>query len=87
MVRPLGKNQLDDLAILGSPSTFAIVGHKCWRSLARRGLLKPHGDDGDSFFAITPLGLRVLSDELENGRIHQELPKKRDGALVPGEKK
>lgn len=62
----LGKNQLSTLKMLGCPSAAQVVGCNVSRSLERRGLLR---SDNDSFFCITPAGLRVLADALEAGRI------------------
>lgn len=66
----LGKNQLERLAALGSPSTAQIVGCKITRSLQKRGLLRANND---AFFCITPAGLRVLADEMESGRVEGAL--------------
>lgn len=65
--RPLGKNQRDLLAKLGGVTMSLVVADKLSDSLVRRGLLSAEPDG--SFARITPLGLRVLADELEAGRV------------------
>lgn len=66
MKRPLGKNQLATLRALG-PYRVCIVGGKKHKSLARRGLCEALGDD--SFYAITPDGLRALADAIDRGQL------------------
>lgn len=77
MTRPLGKHQRDALASMADPTIAAISSDKTWRALAKRGLVRSLAKDKDSFFVITPAGLRALADELESGRIKQELPTKK----------
>lgn len=69
MTRPLGKHQLHLLLQLGSPGMRLIVGSRLARSLERRGLLRATGPKGDSFFQITPAGLRALADAFEGGEL------------------
>jgi len=71
----LGKNQLSRLAYMGGVHTFQIVGCKESRALQQRGLLRAHGDDSDSFFSITPAGLRALAAAIDCGRYEQPTPK------------
>ena len=78
MTRPLGKHQRDALAAVADPTVAAISTGAVWRTLAKRGFVRPLASDQDSFFVITPAGLRTLADELEAGRIKQELSQ-RDG--------
>jgi hypothetical protein len=81
----LGDKQIELLAALGCPTWSMICGDKMLRRLAALGLLRPLGDD--SFFCITPAGLRALADALDAGRIKQSLPKKRsdeDDAPIKG---
>lgn len=68
--QPLGKNQLATLRALG-PHLVCIVGSKEHRSLQKRGLVESLGDDGNSFFAITPDGLRSLADAIDSGKLHR----------------
>ena len=63
----IGKNQLRTLVILGSPSMSMVVPGKTERAMIARGLLKC--DEKGGFACITPLGLRILADEMEAGRI------------------
>ena len=63
----LGKNQLDFLAGLAGPRRAAIVGDKLLRSLAKSGYIKALGDD--SFYVITPDGLRAVADALDSGAL------------------
>lgn len=71
-MRPrIGKLQLQTLVMLGSPTTSLIVPTPRERSMIARGLLKC-GESG-GFACITPLGLRVLADEMEAGRVDDAL--------------
>ena len=72
-MRPLGNKQRELLGQLGSPGRFLIVGDKVAESLARRGLLAAQGKNADSFYQITPAGLRALADEWESGRLEFKL--------------
>lgn len=67
----LGKNQLDVLRGLGSPSMAMVVPNKEAKSLVKRGLLRTAESGG--FACITPAGLRVLADALESGQIEGHL--------------
>jgi hypothetical protein len=67
----IGKNQLQTLVMLGSPTMSLVVpGREC-RALIQNGLLRTSETGG--FACITPKGLRALADEMEAGRV--------DGAL------
>jgi hypothetical protein len=69
---PLGKNQLERLCGLASPSSLMIVGDGVTLSLAKRGLLAPKKlDDPNAWLQITPAGLRVLADAFEAGLLEQ----------------
>jgi hypothetical protein len=46
-----------------------VVGDRQTFRLEELGLLKHHGKDGRSFAAITPKGLRLVADAVEDGRI------------------
>lgn len=84
----LGKHQLNLLATMASPFSALIVKDRVAVSLAKRGLLAPHfaGKKGvgsgpaatnrDSFFGITPAGLRALADAYEAGQLEQFLDPK-----------
>lgn len=75
----LGCRQLDHLKTLG-PHLIEIVGSPILRSLKKRGLVKALGEDGDSFYCITPDGLRALADAMDDGRVPpMALPKTWDG--------
>lgn len=80
MTRALGSRQLAYLKALGHPSTYLVVGDAGARSLAKRGLLRAFGKARkgrrDSFYGITPAGMRALADALEDGRIARALPGK-----------
>jgi hypothetical protein len=67
----LGKHQLELLAGLGRPFGLLVVGDAVARSLTKRGLLAARGKGGDSFFQITPAGLRELADAMERGDLEQ----------------
>ena len=73
MPRPLGSRQRELLGKMGCPGRFLIVGDKVVESLARRGLLAAQGKRGDSFYQITPAGLRALAEEWEAGRLEFKL--------------
>jgi hypothetical protein len=63
----LGRNQLRTLVVLGSPTMSLVVPGKAERAMIKRGLLRCA--DSGGFACITPLGLRVLANEMEAGRI------------------
>jgi len=67
----LGKNQIEFLAGLAAPRRAAVSGDKLLRSLATRGLVKPLGANGDSFFVVTADGLRAVADALDSGAIKE----------------
>lgn len=67
----LGKHQLCLLATMASPFSLLVVKDKIAASLAEKGLIAPHSKAGDSFFGITPAGLRVLADAIERGEVDQ----------------
>lgn len=73
----LGKNQLQRLMSLGSPTFLLIVGgDKVSRSLQARGLLVNHfPDNPDAWIRITPAGLRALADAHEAGLLNQFMTK------------
>jgi len=79
-MRPLGKQQLQRLLGLASPSSLLIVGDAVSKSLVKRGLLKPNfPDDWGTWHRITPAGMRVLADAYEAGLLDQfmkEFPKR-----------
>jgi hypothetical protein len=75
----LGKHQLKLLAGLGSPFTLLVVGDALSASLVKRGLLEATGRSGDSFFRITPAGLRELADALDRGDLEQFVDKRITG--------
>lgn len=67
----VGKNQLQTLIVLGSPTMLLLVPGPRHRSMVERGLLR-QSDSGGSV-CITPKGLRVLADEMERGRVDDAL--------------
>jgi hypothetical protein len=68
----LGKNQLQRLLGLASPSSLLVVGDKLSATLVRRGLLKPKdGTDRNAWLQITQAGMRVLADAFEAGLLEQ----------------
>lgn len=71
-MRPLGKNQLERLLGLASPSMMLVVGDKLSKSLVSRGLLAPKfPDKPDAWHRITPQGMRALADAFEAGQLQQ----------------
>lgn len=70
----LGKKQIAALASVGRPTSAWIVGgNRMMLGLRDKGLLAPiDAMRPDGCLAITPLGLRVLADELEAGRIKRD---------------
>lgn len=72
MTRPLGKQQLRLLMLLGRPGTVMVTpADSVARSLGRRGLLSEAGD------RITPSGLRALADAMESGQLEQFMEPRR----------
>ncbi len=63
----LGKLQIEKLAYIPI-SAAQIVGCSVTRSLAKRGLMKALGKDGDSCFVVTPEGLEALAQALREGK-------------------
>lgn len=75
-MRPLGKNQLERLLTLASPSMMLVVGDDLSGSLIKRGLLTPNfPDTPEAFHRITPAGMRVLADAFEAGLLAQFMKK------------
>lgn len=72
-MRPLGRNQIERLLGLASPSSLLIVGDdRVCRSLVTRGLLAPHfPNDRHAWLRITPAGMRVLAELYEAGCLDQ----------------
>ncbi len=72
-MRPLGRNQLERLLGLASPSSLLVVGgDRVSESLVRRGLLQPKKpEDSNGWLQITPAGMRALADEFEAGTLDQ----------------
>jgi hypothetical protein len=71
-MRPLGKNQLERLMGLASPSALLVVGDKLSLSLVRRGLLAPYFPDKPAaWHRITPAGIRALATAYEAGHLDQ----------------
>ncbi len=70
--RPLGKNQLERLLGLASPSMMLVVGDNLSGSLVKRGLLAPRFPaDPGAWHRITPAGMRALADAYEAGQLEQ----------------
>jgi hypothetical protein len=69
----LGKNQLERLLGLASPTSLLVVGgDRVIRSLAKRGMVKAKDPcKPNAWLQITPAGLRVLADALEAGELEQ----------------
>lgn len=78
MTRPLGCRQRYLLRLMVDPNRFLIYGNRVADSLARRGLVKPHGRDGRSGYQITPAGLRHVADEMEAGTMTFDPPARRE---------
>lgn len=66
----IGKDQLQMLVMLGSPTRSLIVPGRSERGLIAKGLLRQ--DDGGAC-CITPAGLRALADEMEAGNVADAL--------------
>jgi hypothetical protein len=66
----IGKDQLQMLVMLGSPTRSLITPGKSQRGLVAKGLLR---QDNGGACCITPAGLRVLADEMEAGRVTDAL--------------
>jgi hypothetical protein len=64
--RPLGKRQLETLAMMG-PLQIAVVTSASHRSLISRGLATDNGKG--SYPELTPSGYRALADAIEQGQI------------------
>ena len=69
----LGSKQLKHLSTYGSYGRFLVVPDKMTYSLVKRGLMEFCAADRDGFAHITPLGLRVLADEIDAGRVPNAL--------------
>ncbi len=71
--RPLGKNQIERLLGLASPSLLLIVGgDSLSQSLVKRGLLASKAkNDPKAWLQITPAGMRALADAFEAGLLEQ----------------
>jgi hypothetical protein len=67
----IGKNQLQLLATLASPTVLMLAPSKEARGLVKRGLLRER-EPGKSC-CITPAGLRALACEIEAGRVDDAL--------------
>lgn len=65
----LGAKQLDFLAGMAGTQKAVIVGDKLIRSLQDRGLMVALGKERNSFFTITPAGLRAVADALDSGAL------------------
>lgn len=76
MTARLGKNQLRLLMQLADPNRFVVIGDKLVWSLVHRGLLAPHGPDGEGLFQITPNGWRALADAVDRGALEMPEPPK-----------
>lgn len=87
--RPLGKNQLERLLGLASPSSLLVVGDAVSKSLVKRGFLAPKFDDRpDAWHQITPAGMRWLADAFEAGLLQQffkPFPRERAAVQEPTE--
>ena len=71
----LGAKQIELLRTLASPHLFLIVSDKIVLSLVKHGLVKAMGKDQDSFFQITPFGMRVAADLWQSKQIDFPLPR------------
>lgn len=71
-MRTLGRNQLERLLGIASPSCMLVVGDKVSASLIKRGLAKFNfPDTPDAWHQITPAGMRALADAYEAGKLQQ----------------
>lgn len=65
----LGRKQLTFLANMAGTGFAVVVGDAFIRRLVAHGCLRPLGPEGDSFFVVTPAGLRAVADALDAGTI------------------
>lgn len=65
----LGAKQLKFMSGLSGGKSAIIVGNSDIRRLAARGLLRPLGENGDSFYVITSALLRAVADAMDNGAL------------------
>jgi hypothetical protein len=72
----VGKNQIRTLIVLGSPTTCLLVPGPDSLAMVKRGLLRQR-EPGKGSVCISPLGLRVLADEMEAGRVDDALERMR----------
>lgn len=72
----VGKNQIRTLVMLGSPTMCLLVPCPDARAMVKRGLLRQR-EPGNGSVCISPLGLRVLADEMEAGRVDDALERMR----------
>jgi hypothetical protein len=66
-MRPLGKIQRELLYAM-TCGRFRVTSDSVCKSLVARGLMKSHGLSDDSFFHVTPAGLRAIADDIDAGR-------------------
>ncbi len=67
----IGKNQLETLIALGSPTRLLLVPGRAEKGLVVKGLLRER--EPGKACCISPAGLRVLADEMEAGRVDDAL--------------
>lgn len=68
-MRPLGKRQIDLLAMMTSVGRALVVPNEVSKALCKRGLMEVSGRDIDGFVVVTPNGLRALADAMDAGKI------------------
>jgi hypothetical protein len=71
----VGKHQIETLIVLASPTCALLVSGRSEAGMVRRGLLRER--EPGKAVCITPLGLRVLADEMESGRVDDALDRMR----------
>lgn len=79
----LGSRQIKRLTALAAVGMAYVVGDKELRRLADLGLVRPAGPD--SFYHLTPSGLRMIARLADDGRIDlaPKLPRKERADATP----
>ena len=75
----IGKQQLQTLIVLASPTCVLLTPGRSERGLVERGLLREREPGGGSC-CITPAGLRALADAMDQGLVDDALEAMRKDA-------
>ena len=67
-MKRLGTRQREKLRVMSYPLYFQVVPDRVTDSLVRIGLMTATSETG-GFVQITPMGLRVIADEWDAGRV------------------